>query len=96
MVITVDVDNFAIMKTLVDQGSSVEILYWETFKKIRISETEIQLYNSQIVEFSEEHVDTWWYIDLYTTFGEDKHLRQTIKIRYLIVVSNTSYNILLR
>jgi len=37
MVILVDVDNFTIMKTLVDQGSSVDILYWKTFKAMRIS-----------------------------------------------------------
>jgi len=51
MVIMVDVDNFAIMKTLVDPWSLVDILYWETFKKIRISATEIQPYGEQIVGF---------------------------------------------
>ena len=75
MVIIVEVDNFAIMKTLVDQGRLVDILCWKTFKKIRIRESEIQPYDDQIVGFSRELVDTQWYIDLYTTFGEDKHLR---------------------
>jgi len=32
MMISVDIENFTIMKTLVDQGSSVDILYWKTFK----------------------------------------------------------------
>jgi len=41
MVITMEVDNFAIMKALVDQGSSIDILYWKTFKKMRILKTEI-------------------------------------------------------
>jgi len=36
MVITVEIENFAVMKTLVDQGSSVDILYWRTFKKLKI------------------------------------------------------------
>jgi len=89
LVIPVEVDNFAIMKTLVDQGSSVDILYWKTFKKIRISESEIQPYDGQIVGFSREQVDTRGYIDLYTTFGEDKHIRRNIKIRYLKVDTNT-------
>jgi len=39
MVITVDIDKFAIAKVLVDHISSVDILYWETFKKMRILET---------------------------------------------------------
>jgi len=67
----------------------------EDFQEDRIPETEIQLYDDQIVGFSGEQVDTRGYIDLYTTFGEHRHLRRTIKIRYLIVEVNTSYNILL-
>ena len=94
MVITVEIDKFAIAKVLVDQGSSVDILYWETFKKMKISEAEIQPYNKQIVGFSGERVDTKGFIDLYTTFGDD-YLSKTINIRYLLVNANTSYNILL-
>ena len=94
MVITVEIDKFAIAKVLVDRGSSVDILYWETFKKMQISEAEIQPYNEQIVGFSGERVDTRGYIDLFTTFGDD-YLSKTINIRYLLVNANTSYNILL-
>jgi len=39
-------------------------------------------------------VDTKGYIDLFTTFGDD-YLSKTIKVRYLLVNANTSYNILL-
>ncbi|XP_068461695.1 uncharacterized protein [Phaseolus vulgaris] len=94
MVITVEIDKFAIAKVLVDQGSSVDILYWETFKKMKIPEAEIQPYNEQIVGFSGERVDKRGFIDLYTTFGDD-YLSKTINIRYLLVNANTSYNILL-
>jgi len=93
MVITVESGNFAITKTLVDQESSVDNIYWKTLKNIRIPETEIQLYDNQIVGFLRERVDTLSYIDLYTTF--DEYLCRTMKIRYLIVDANTSCNILL-
>jgi len=79
MVITVEIDKFAIAKVLVDQGSSVDILYWETFKKMQISEAKIQPYNEQIVGFSGESVDTRGFIDLLTTFGDD-YLSKTINI----------------
>jgi len=58
MVITVAIDEFAVMKTLVDQGSSVDILYWKTFKKLGIPDTKIQPYDDQIIGFSRERVDT--------------------------------------
>ena len=71
MVIIVEIDKFAISKVLVDHGSSVDILYRRTFRKMRIPESEIQPYEEQIVRFSGERVDTRGYIDLYTTFGEE-------------------------
>jgi len=39
-------------------------------------------------------VDTRGFIDLYTTFGEERSMNKTIKIKYLLVKENTSYNIL--
>jgi len=80
MVITVQIDKFAITKVLVDQGNSVDILYWKTFKKKRIPESEIQPYDDQIVGFFGEWVDTRGFIYLYTTFGEEGYLCKTIKL----------------
>ena len=58
MVITVEIDKFAIAKVLVDQGSSVDILYWETFKKMQISEAEILMtLSSSLLRF------LWWFAE---------------------------------
>jgi len=94
IVISVDIDQFTIRKTLVNQGISVDILYWKTFKAMRIVETEMMPYDDHVVRFSGERVGTKGYIELYTTFGEGKNTR-TIRIRYLVIEANTSYNILL-
>jgi len=94
MVISVDIDNFTIKKTLVDQGSSVDILYWKTFKAMRIPEEEMMPYNDHVVGFSGKRVGTKGYIELYTTFGLEG-ASKTLKIRYLVIDANTSYNILI-
>ena len=94
MVISVDINKFTIMKTLVDQGSSVDILYWKTFKVMRIPEAERVSYVDHVVGFAGERVDTKGYIELYTTFDKGMNIK-TIKIRYLVSNANTSYNILL-
>ena len=82
------------MKTLVDQGCSVDILYWKTFKAIRIPVEEMMPYDDHVVGFSGEQVGTKGYIELYTTFDLDK-ASKTLRIMYLVIDANTSYNILL-
>jgi len=49
-------------------------------------------YDKHVVGFSGERVGTKGYIKFYTTFGEEKNCK-TIKIRYLVIDLNTSYNI---
>ena len=40
VVISVEIEDFAVRKTLVEPGSSVDILYLGTFRKLRIPEEE--------------------------------------------------------
>ena len=94
MVITVEVENFAVKKVLIDQGSSVDILYWKTFNKMQIPLADLTPHNEPIYGFSGERVPTKGYIDLHTTFGEGRQTK-TIPIRYLVVDAHTSYNILI-
>jgi len=94
MVISIDIDNFTIMKTLVDQGSLVDILYWKTFKAKRIPIEEMTPYDDHVVGFLGERVGTTEYIKLDTTFGLNK-ASKTLKIKYLVIDANTSYNIML-
>lgn len=89
MVISVDIDRFTIRKTVVNQESLVNILYWKSFKAIRIPEAEMVLYDDHVVGFSGEKVGTKGYIELYTTFDEEKNCK-TIKVRYLMIDANTS------
>jgi len=69
MVITIDVTNCEVRKTMVDQGSSVNVLYWKTFKRMGLDEEDILPLDKQIVGFSGERMDTKGYIDLHTKFG---------------------------
>jgi len=87
IVVTIEVANFVVMKTLIDQGSSADILYWKTFRKMGLSQDVVVSYNEKIVEFSGEREHTRGYIDLYINFGKGNECCKT--------KAETSYNILL-
>ncbi|XP_020234498.1 uncharacterized protein LOC109814472 [Cajanus cajan] len=72
MVISVEMHNCIVKKTLVDQGSSADILYWNTFVQLGIPEESLEPYHEPLVGFSGERVMTRGCIDLYTRFGFDQ------------------------
>jgi len=94
MVITVEIENYAVKKVLIDQGSSVDILYWATYQKLQLPDTAMVPYDEPIYGFSGEQVSTRGYIDLHTVFRDGTQTK-TIPIRFLVVDAPTSYNVLL-
>ncbi|XP_017415437.2 uncharacterized protein LOC108326436 [Vigna angularis] len=94
MDVTVKIARYDVSKVLVDQGSSVNILYWSTFKKMDLSEDLIAPSNKQIVGFSGERVDTRGYLDLRTRLGTCRDAPE-LRVRFLLVEANTSYNALI-
>jgi len=94
MVITVEIENYVVKKVFIDQGSSVDILYWATYQKLQLPDTAMVPFDKPIYGFSGEQVSTRGYIDLHTVFREGTQTK-TIPIRFLIVDAPTSYNILL-
>ncbi|XP_017411652.2 uncharacterized protein LOC108323671 [Vigna angularis] len=94
MVITANIARYDVGKVLVDQGSSVNILYWSTFQKMDLSEDLIAPFNEQIVGFSGERVDTRGYLDLRTRLGTSREAPE-LRVRFLLVEANASYNALL-
>ncbi|XP_014523893.1 uncharacterized protein LOC106780154 [Vigna radiata var. radiata] len=94
MVITMEVARYGVSKVLVDQGSSVNILYWKTFQQMDISEELIVPYNEQLVGFAGERVNTRGYLDLRMRLGIGRGTEEK-KERFLLVEVSTSYNVLL-
>lgn len=94
MVITAQTALYDVSKVLVDQGSSVNIIYWATFLKMELSEDIISPFNEQIVGFTSERVDTRGYLDLRTRLGMDGETKE-LRVRFLLVEGNTFYNALL-
>ncbi|XP_014511777.1 uncharacterized protein LOC106770485 [Vigna radiata var. radiata] len=94
MVITARITQYDVSKVLIDQGSSVNILYWSTFQKMEFLEDVVAPFNEQILGFAKERVDTREYLDLRTQLGTGERSKE-LRIRFLLVEANTAYNALL-
>jgi len=75
MVITVDLENYVFKKVLINQGSSVDFLYWATYQKLQLPTTVMVPYDELIYGFSREKVTTHGYIDLHTVFRDGAQIK---------------------
>jgi hypothetical protein len=95
LVIQVQILNCDVKRVLIDSGSSTEIMYWDAFKAMQLSNEHSLSYNGTLVGFAGKQVEVMRYTTLLTTFGEEENAK-TIKVRYLVVETPfTSYNIII-
>ncbi|XP_014515510.1 uncharacterized protein LOC106773324 [Vigna radiata var. radiata] len=90
MVITARIAQYDVSKVLIEQGSSINILYWTTFKKMELTKDAVTPFHEQIVGFAGERVDTRGYLVLRTRLGTGDKARE-IRVRFLLVEANTSF-----
>jgi len=89
MVITIEIIDFVVMKTLIDQGNSIDILYWRTFQCLGFSKDILKRKTT-----NRERVYVRGYVDLKTRFVGRTNSKTT-KSHDLVVDVNISYNVLL-
>ncbi|XP_068503896.1 uncharacterized protein [Phaseolus vulgaris] len=94
VVISVVMAGRKVHRVLVDQGSSVAVMFWSTFNKLRLSPDLLRPYTGCLYGFADHQVEVRGYLELRTTFMDGETSR-TESIRYLVVNANSTYNILL-
>jgi len=57
-------------RVLVDQGSSVDVMFWPTFKKLQLSPDQLRPYRGCLYGFAGDQVEVRGYIELRTTFTD--------------------------
>ena len=81
-------------RVLVDQGSSVDVMFWPTFTQLQLPLDQLRPYGGYLYGFASDQVEVRGYIELRTTFTDGAASR-TEKIKYLVVNAPSAYNILL-
>ncbi|XP_039687900.1 uncharacterized protein [Medicago truncatula] len=91
LVISFQLLNWEIKRVLIDIGSSADVLYYDTFSKMGLSEEQLQPFKGTLSGFTGEKVHARGYVTLKTTFGTGDQ-QKSIKIRYLVINAPSSYN----
>ncbi|XP_016164661.1 uncharacterized protein LOC107607200 [Arachis ipaensis] len=94
IVITIILANANLHRTLVDLGSSADILFKSAFDKIELQEKELRVYPNSIFGLRDTPIQPLGYIPLYTTFGKGYRSRM-LSIDYIVVDVSLAYNALI-
>ena len=94
MVITIILANANLHRTLIDQGSSADILFKTAFDKLGLEEKELRAYPNSLFGLGDTPVQPLGYVSLCTTFGKGNQSR-TLKIDYIVVDVSSAYNALI-
>ncbi|XP_072060271.1 uncharacterized protein [Arachis hypogaea] len=94
MVIIIILANANLHRTLVDQGSSADILFKPTFDKLSLQEKELRAYPNSLFGLGDTPIQPLGYISLYTTFGKGTRSR-TLNLDYIVVNVSSANNALI-
>ena len=91
MVITGRVANSNVHRMLVDNGSTVDIIYLDAYKRMGLSESKLSPMTSPLYGFTGDHVISKGTIKLTVKMGD--HLRVSIVMtKFLVVDCPSSFN----
>jgi len=79
---------------LIDQESSADVMFWSTFVNLRLSPDQLRLHDGCLVGFAGDRVEVRGYVNLRTTFSDEDAAR-TVVVRYIVVNTPSTYNLLL-
>ncbi|XP_068486988.1 uncharacterized protein [Phaseolus vulgaris] len=94
VVISVVTAGRKVHRVLVDQGSSVDVMFWTIFNKPQLSPDMLRPYDGCLYGFVGDQVEVCGHLELRTTFTDGTASR-TENIRYLVVNASSAYNMML-
>ncbi|XP_011078132.1 uncharacterized protein LOC105161948 [Sesamum indicum] len=94
MVIKMDIANYQVHKVLIDNGSSVDIIFSDILRKMDLGDVKLKAVRTPLVGFGGNEVIPEGVIELPVSLGEEPK-RKTCMISFLVVDSPFAYNVVL-
>ncbi|XP_065621435.1 uncharacterized protein LOC136064088 [Quercus suber] len=94
LVIMLTIKGFNTRRILIDNGSSVDIIYLFAFQQLKLDPGRLRLFESPFISFSEDRVYPKGIVTMIVTMGS--YLRQlTRQLDFLVVDCPSSYNVII-
>ncbi|KAK3008884.1 hypothetical protein RJ639_015419 [Escallonia herrerae] len=94
LVVTIKAGNFEVKRVLVDNGSSVEILFYDAFKKMNIPTDHLRKMDSPLYGFSNQSVTVEGIIALPVAIGT-RPTQANLMLDFVVVKVPSAYNAIL-
>ncbi|XP_072074189.1 uncharacterized protein [Arachis hypogaea] len=94
VVITMILANANLHRTMIDRGSSTDILFKPAFYKLGLEGNDLKAYPNSLFGLEDMLIQPLGYISLYTTFGKGVKSKM-LNIDYILVNVNSAYNTLI-
>ncbi|KAL0437473.1 UNVERIFIED_CONTAM: hypothetical protein Sradi_0455200, partial [Sesamum radiatum] len=94
MVIRMDKANFVVHKVLIDNGSSIDILFMDVLRKMEIGVFSLRSVGTSLIGFGGSEVIPLGTIDLPISIGVEPK-RKTMVVKFLVVDIAFAYNLIL-
>ena len=85
--------NYLVHRCLIDDGSSVDVLYLDVLEKMRISTQSLRAAASPLHGFTRDSIFPEESIELAVLFGEEP-TRSTVLSNFMVVKGRYSYNVI--
>ncbi|RTK56727.1 hypothetical protein DRJ74_15210, partial [Enterococcus faecalis] len=86
--------NAHLHRTLVDQGSSADILFKPAFDKLGLDEKELRAYPDTLYGLGDTPIKPLGFLPLHTTFGKGEKSK-TLSIDFIVIDVGSAYNALI-
>ncbi|XP_031111915.1 uncharacterized protein LOC116015888 [Ipomoea triloba] len=94
LVITLDINNVIVHRVLVDTGSSVNVIYYDTFTKLGLSRKQLTQVRTPLSGFTGDSIETEGSISLEVEIGTQPHVKRW-EVEFVVVKSECAHNIIL-
>ncbi|XP_019189993.1 PREDICTED: uncharacterized protein LOC109184447 [Ipomoea nil] len=94
LVIKLDVNNVVVHRVLVDTGSSVNVMYYDTFVQLGLPRDQLEQVRTPLSGFTGDSIETEGSISLDVEIGTSPHLKKW-RVEFVVVKFSCAHNMIL-